>query len=203
MENYTLQENETILFRGTAIILPDGKKSKNEEEHDVLLTNLNIVLIGKIKKLFKTVNTVSVHSVSDVKIYDETVQIVRRKAVVDIYLKSGEVFADFKKEKCAKEFCDKALKLISGYSKFVRSVKKTQKVINETNEALDIDVVDMAKGAATFVCEATVGVGTLSGAGKKTKIASKIASTILNKTKKKETQMLPEAEAKETEEVVK
>ena len=190
MENYILQENETILFRGTAILMPNGKAPKNQEEHDVILTNLNIVFISKIKKMFKTVFQVDTYSVKDVKIYDETIQIIRRKSIVDIYLKQGEIFADFKKEKYAKEFCDRALKLISGYSKFVRSVKKTQKAINETNEALDIDIVDIAKNAAILACETTTGVAVLSETGKKTKIAGKIADTILGKVKKKETQML-------------
>ena len=190
MENYILQENETILFRGTVVLMPNGKEPKNQAEHDVLLTNLNIVFISKIKKLFKTVSQVASYSVNDVKIYDETVQIIRRKTIVDIYLKQGEIFAKFKKEKYAKEFCDKALKLISGYSKFVRSVKKTQKVINETNEALDIDVVEIAKTAAVFTCEATTNVADLSVAGKTTKIAGKIADTILGKKQKKEAKMI-------------
>lgn len=64
---------------------------------------------------------------------------------MDIYFKSGELFLEFEKEKEAKEFCERALKLVSGYSKFVRSVKRVKKSINETNEALDIDMVDMAK----------------------------------------------------------
>lgn len=189
MENYILQENETIIFRGTAVLMPNGKAPKKQEEHDVILTNLNIVFINQIKKLFKTVCQVHTYSVKDVKIYDETIQIMRRKSVVDIYLKQGEIFADFKKEKYAKEFCDKALKLISGYSKFVRSVKKTQKVINETNEALDIDVIDIAKNTAAVACDIAITAGATNGAKKGTKFVGIVADAIL-KSKKKETQML-------------
>lgn len=192
MENYILQENETILFRGSAILLPNGKSSKKEEEQDVLLTNLNIVFISKIKKLFRTVSEVSVFSVSDVKIYDESIQIIRRKSIVDIYLKSREVFADFKKEKYAKEFCDKALKLISGHSKFVRSVKKTQKIINETNEALDIDVIDVAKNTAAVACNIAISAGTSKEAKKGTKFVGKVAEAILNKSRKNESKTLVE-----------
>ena len=48
MENYILKENETILFRGEATILPDGKiGDKNAKKADVLLTNFSIVLIAK------------------------------------------------------------------------------------------------------------------------------------------------------------
>ena len=185
MENYILKENETVLFRDEAILLQDGKNSKNDTRCDVLLTNLNIVIVTQSKKAFRTINKVDVYSVTDVKIYDETIQIIRRQNLVDIYLKSCEIFIEFSKEKNAKEFCDKALKLISGFSKLVRSVKKTQKAIKETNEALGIDVGNMAKGAAGIVLDVTVGVGSMSGAKKGTKVAGKIAEVILSKTRAK------------------
>ena len=115
MENYTLKENETVLYRGEAIVLPDGKSTgRNAKPYDVWLTNLNIVIFIQQKKLLKTVIEPAVYSVSDVKIYDETLQIIRRKSVVDVYLKSGELFLDFEKDKEAKCFCDKALWLASG-----------------------------------------------------------------------------------------
>ena len=190
MENYILKENETILFRGACILLPDGKRTKKEEERDVLLTNLNIVFMNNVKKLFKTVNEVDVYSVRDVKIYDETIQIIRRKSIVDIYLKSGELFVDFKKEKYAKEFCDKALRLISGFSKLVRSVKKTQKAINETNEALDVDVLDLAKKAALGGCEVVAAVGTAKTVSKSGSLVTRIASAIVSKTKPNDKQLL-------------
>ena len=45
MKNYILQENETILFRGTAILISNDKTTKEQEECDVFLTNLNIVFM--------------------------------------------------------------------------------------------------------------------------------------------------------------
>ena len=194
MKEYTLKDDETILFRGNAILMPNGKRIEtNKEKCDILLTNLNIVLIEKVKKIFRTVNQANIYSVSDVKIYDETIQIIRRKAIVDIYLKTGELFLDFEKEKEAKEFCDKALKLISGNSKFVRAVKKTQKAIQETNEALGIDMVEMAKNTAVFACEVAVAFET-PNVGKKVGVASKVAKIFLGKSNKEETKMLSEVE---------
>ena len=207
MENYTLSTNETILYRGKATMLHDGKTGKKETKNvDLLLTNLNIVIFEETKKLFKTVSETTTYSVSDVKIYDETVQIIRRKSVVDIYLNCGELFLDFEKEKEAKLFCDQALKLVSGNSKLVRSVKKARKAIKETNEALDIDVIDIAKKTAAIACTATVNVASLEDAGKKTKIFGKIAETFLPASKKKQSQEMlsapsDEAEAIETNEV--
>ena len=186
MENYILMNDETILYRGVALLLPDGKYDKKNayDSADVLLTNYNIVFTVKRKKLFKAVVDTRIYSITDIKIYDDTVQVIRRKSIVDIYLNSVELFVKFKKERDAKEFTDKALKLVSGYSKFVRSVKKTQKAIKETNEALDIDVVEIAKEGALFACEVATGVGTVKGAGRKTKVAGKIAGIVLRKSKK-------------------
>jgi len=187
MQHYTLQENEAVLFKGSAFLTTDGKKHEtNNTKNELMLTNLNIVVFAEKKKIFKTVTETNVYSVSDVKIYDEAAQIIRRKNAVDIYFKSGELFLEFEKEKEAKEFCERALKLVSGYSKFVRSVKRVKKSINETNEALDIDMVDMAKKTAAFACEVTV------GAEGKTKLFSKVARAVVSVGKKKETKSLPE-----------
>ena len=200
MENYTLSTNETILYRGKATMLHDGKTGKKETKNvDLLLTNLNIVLFEETKRLFKTVSETTTYSVSDVKIYDETIQVIRRKSVVDIYLNCGELFLDFEKEKEAKLFCDQALKLISGNSKLVRSVQKARKAIKETNEALDIDVIDIAKKTASLACAATVNVASVENAGKKTKILGKIAETFLPASKKKQSQEMLNESSDETE----
>ena len=201
MNNYTLQENETILFRGSCALLPNGKKTNSSEEaNDIILTNINIVLFVKHKKLLKTVEDARIFNVMDVKTYDETVQIIRRKSVIDIYLKEGELFLDFFKERYAKEFCDKALRLISGYSKLVRGVKKTQKAVKETNEALDIDIVKMAKDSAELACELAIAKsGTATTAKGGMKITTAIAKVVHSRIGKKETQNLPEAQSEKDE----
>jgi len=188
MENYTLKQNETVLFRSEITLLPNGKREANQKtpRADLILTNLYIVLIKRTKRLFSEIISTEIYDVNDVKIYDESVQILRNKALVDIYTKKGEIFIEFDKEKLAKSFCDKAIRLISGFSKLVRAVKKTQKAINETNEALDIDIIDGAKkvgSAAVTVAEAMSGI---PGAGKKTKAISFITSALFGKRKSAE-----------------
>ena len=200
MNNYTLQENETILFRGSCAIMPDSKKNeKNDEANDIILTNINIVLFTKRKKFLKTVEDIQIFNVFDVKTYDETVQIIRRKSVVDIYLKECELFLDFFKEKYAKEFCDKALKLISGYSKFVRGVKKTQKVVKETNEALDIDIGEIAKSGVEFACEVALTSSAPTTVKSGMKITTAIAQVMHRQIGKKENQGLIEAQTEPKE----
>ena len=180
MENYILKENETVLYRGNATIMPDGKGGKNAKQCDVWLTNLNIVLMVQKKKLLKTLTEVETYSVADVKKYNDSVQVIRRKSVVDIYLNTGEIFLGFGKEKEAKLFTDKALRLISGENKVVRSVKKVRKEVSETNEALDIDIVDKAKKGVKlttgFAAEAAIEVAKIEGVGKKAKILGAIGS---------------------------
>ena len=128
---YKLKENENVIFRGSAMFFSDYKRAEeNAKSCDVMLTNLNIVITYQKKKLFRTVTKSSVFKTEDVKIYDDTIQIIRQAADVDIYFKKSEVYLTFEEE-IAKDFSDKALTLISGNSKFVRAIKKAQKVVNE------------------------------------------------------------------------
>ena len=201
MENYTLKENETVLYRGTAIIMPDGKNNgKDTRKCDLWLTNLSIVIFTQKRKLMKTVTEVESYDVADVKIYNDSVQVIRRKSAVDVYLRTGELFIDFEKEKEAKSFCDKALRLISGESKFVRAVKKGRKEINETNEALDIDVASVAAKGVKTVAKVASGAAALEGAGKKAKFFGMIGDLILNKPKNGDLQSLPEGKENTQEE---
>lgn len=185
MKNYTLKENEVVLFKGMVAILSDWKEEKNTELYntELLLTNYNIVLSTEIKKLFSSVLKQKIYAIDDVKVYDETVQIIKRKRNVDIYLVSEEIFLKFEKEKHAKEFCDKAVKQKDGNSKFVRSVKKTRKVIKETNEALDIDIVEMAKTTAAVACEVAANVGAVKGVSTRTKVVAACAGVLRGKAK--------------------
>ena len=198
MENYTLKDNEIILYRGEAVLMPDGKTDgKNAVTSDLLLTNHNIVISIKKRKLMRTMTETFVYSLSDVKVYDEKVQVIRRKDTVDIYLKDCELFLGFAKEKEAKQFCDNAIREISGESKFVRSVKKTRKVIKETNEALDIDIVEIAKTTASVACDVTANLGTVKGAGFGTRMISSVANTLRGNSKKNKTELLTTSNSNE------
>ena len=90
----------------------------------------------------------------------------------------AEKFVEFSSVKIAKEFSDVALKLVSGYSKLVRGVKKVQKTIEETNQAWDIDVVEIAKKTAVKAGNLAVDVA-VPGAGKKTKMLGRIAESLM------------------------
>ena len=192
MENYDLKENETVLYRHEVLVLPITKKrDKTISESELWLTNLNIVICTPKKKLLRTVFETEVYSVADVKRYDERVQVINRGKIVDIYLKNKELFLEFKKSSEAKLFSDIALRLISGESKFVRGVKKVRKEIRETDDALEIDTIGIAKATAVIAADMAIGVASLPGAGKKVKTIGVMAGKLLNSKNKIKPKEIP------------
>ena len=182
MKNYELKEDEVVLFKGMVCLLSDWKDKKEcVYNTELLLTNYNVVLTTKIRKLISSIEEQRVYCIEDIKVYDQSVQVIRKKKMVDMYFLSAEVFLVFEKEKSAKEFCDKTIKLRDGNSKFVRSVKKAHK-------ALDIDMVEIVKKTGALACDIVSGLGTVNGAGKTVKGVAKIAEIVQMgaKTRKKE-----------------
>ena len=197
MQTYNLEENEVLLIRDVASLTRDwNRMKKNSQKCTVLLTNLSFIFLVEEKKSQNLPSEEIQHEISDVKVYDKTIQITRKKESVDIYFKNEVLYLDFENEKAATTFCDKALKLISGESKLVRTVNKIKKCIQETDEGLHIS--ETTKKATTFICEATSEVAKLDIASKKTKIAGKIAEVFLRKNKK-ENDLLESGEANEFE----
>ena len=191
MEHYTLQEDEVILYHGIVSLLPDGKKQKTSQnkktEVESILTNLNFVFITKVKQLLKKeMVNVETYSISEVKFYRDNPHIIKKGKVVELYLKSCEKFIEFPNTKETKTFSDTALRLVSGKSKFVRSVKNAQKEIQETNEALNIDIVDIASKAGTIAANVAIEA---SGAKNATR-ATKLLGMIARATKKEPKQPL-------------
>lgn len=73
---------------------------------------------------------------------------------------------------------------VSGYSAFVRAVKKTQKSIDETNEALDINIVQGVKTAAMVAGEVAISVSESPVATPKFKTIGAIAKTFFRPGKR-------------------
>ena len=152
MKNYKLKDTETVLFRGNAVIYTNHKRQEEGKiDCDILLTNLGIVISYPKKKVFRTVVESFVYKIADVKIFNDQIQIIRKKTNVDIFLKNCELYLSFAEENVTKAFCNKALTLISGNSQFVRAIKKTQKIITETGEALAEGMAEVAKTAENVI----------------------------------------------------
>ena len=203
MGNYKLKQDETILFRSEAMLIHKGKKvgEHTAVPAEISLTNFNVIISTNVKALFSTKAKTQVYRVSDVKIYDGDAQIIRNKENVDIYFEGQEVYIQFEKQQQAKEFCDKAHRLISGDSKLVRVMKKTQKAIQEAGESLDIDVESIAKGTTAVVAGAVAVASTVSGVGRKAQTVGTIVQTVLNVAEKAKS--LPLSERKSEDEDIK
>lgn len=201
MENYKLKSDETVLYRGSVELLKDGKKDTKAKKatSELLLTNYNIVVTTTTKKMWNEIVENVEHKVSDIKVYKDSSQVIRKGSIVEIYLTSGELFLEFPSGKEAKDFTAKALRLATGNSQFVRGVKKVQNEIKETNEALDIDVVDIAKKAAVVTGNIVVEVAKTTPVGSATSKMGIIAKVLLG-GKKKENALQIEAPAEKEDE---
>lgn len=182
MKNYQLQNDEVILYRGEINLLPDGKPNKskkfNKDQDYLTLTNLHLVIEKTTQKLFSKNTETLVYTTKNIKSYNDTPQVIQKGQFVDVYLLEKELFLLFPNKKQAVEFVNAALRLLTGFSKLVRGVKKGQKAIKETEEALNIDIVGSAKTAASVAVDMATG-----SAGKKTKSIGTFAKNFLNKRK--------------------
>ena len=186
MQSYKLKSDETILCHGDAELITAGKRvgEYKAQRSEVVLTNHNLIIRSNVKGLFTTSVETEIFKVEDIKVYNDTPQITRDKKNVEICLNGRELFLAFYNEKEARELCDKALRLVSGNSKFVRAVKKTQKAVQETNEALDIDLVKIAKGTTSVVASAVVSATGAAGAEKGTKMLGAVVKSFIGKKDK-------------------
>ena len=203
MKNHTLRSDETVLFHSEVTLLNEGKRVGEPKPilAELLLTNYYLVISYNKKSLFTTTTETETYEAKSIKIYDDTVQALRNKKRVDVYLQETELFFEFDKEKGAKLFVDKYQRLITGNSKFVRAVKKTQKTINETNDALGIDVVAVAKGTVSLAAEATMAATVISG-GKKAKMLRAVIGTMFKNKSGNELSAPKEKTEEKTEELV-
>ena len=188
MEHYELKADEVILYRGSVTVSDKKTSAKAQVPAELLLTNHNVVLIVTEKHfLAKTTFSTQTYPVETIKFYDGSAQIIHKKTAVDIYFVGVELFLLFPNKKESRAFADKALRLVSGENKVVRGVKKVQKAINETNEALDINIQGAVVTTAKFAGQVAMGA-----AGEETtKSAGIVAKLLTRKGKKKETESLP------------
>ena len=119
MKNYEV-DNEAVIYRGTAI---DCAEQAEHEKAEIILANEHIVLMKTAKKRFQNVTNVEIISLKDVKIFDDTVQIIQNDNAVKIYTLETEKFLLFTNANEATEFSDKALALIKRMLKSVKAIK--------------------------------------------------------------------------------
>ena len=202
MENYALQKDEVALYHGTVTILANGKQKTEKikkAETEVYLTNLNVVFITKVKQvLSKAKSLVEVYGINTIKFYKDTPHIIKRGEIIELYFLDCEKFIAFTNNKEAKLFMDTALKLISGDSKFVRTVKKIKNEIEETNEKLDINIQQIAKKTVDVAIDVAMQASGLPDTKKGAKILGTIAGVLKNKKHNETKALCEKSESVET-----
>ena len=169
MDNYSLKENESLLYKGDAYGM-----------FEILLTNINLVLIKKIKvkdskKLFaKTYEQtdISVYSTDEIKIYKDVPQVKVKDSTVEIYLASGEEKINFYSKIEAHKFANAIYELLTGKTLATRGAEKVKSAINIVDEALGINTVSTVKNVMENGIAGTI----LGGVGKKATKFSKTSS---------------------------
>lgn len=195
MKHYELQKDEVALFH-SRVLLQDGNARKNKPaECELILTNFNFVFTVALKSLFKKEYETQVFELKTVKFYKNSPHIIRKDKVVEIYFADCEKFVEFEDKKNAKAFLDKAMATVSGYSKFVRAVKKTQQAIEETDEALNIDIMGAAKTVASVATGVALNADKITNAkGKGGKIST--ITKLIARRKDEPAPALPSADNK-------
>lgn len=153
MERYQLQPDETVLYEGEVIKVDKYKKASFMDSFstppttELLLTNKNIVLTTRTKKMFaKEQINVEVLSLADIKIYDNMPQIKQNKINVEIYLTSEEIYFDFRSKHEAAKFYQIAIQTLTGKSLATRGAEKVKGGIGLVDDTLGISTVDTVKG---------------------------------------------------------
>jgi len=159
MENYSLQANEVLLYKGEAY-----------NGIEIMLTNLNLIIIKKTQKLFKKAQVETfVYSKDDIKIYNDIPQVKQKESSVEIFLTLEEIKVDFFSRTEAHKFVNAVYELLTGKSTTTRGAEKIKSAIKLVDNTLGIDTMDTVKN----VMENGIAGSLLVGIGKKAEIRTK------------------------------
>jgi hypothetical protein len=158
MDDYSLQSNEVVLYKGEAHF------AHNKARSELLLTNINIVIITKTKKMFsKEQVDLQTFPVDGLKIYNDVPQAKRDDCTVELYHVTAEITLEFDTKSEARKFVDAVYKLATGKSKPERGANKFKGAVNLVDNTLGVDTL----GAIKNVVENGVVYSILGGVGKK------------------------------------
>ena len=192
MEYYTLQSDESMIYRNDVQIFYDGKK----QACTLLLTDKFFVCIIKQKKfLRKDEITVESYAVNTLKTYKDSPNIIRKNDIVELYFIGGERSVIFPDKGEAKKFVAKTMELVTQKSKLIRGIEKTKKVVSEVGDSLGIDK-EMAAGVAQNVAQGVAQAGIKALFKKKSNDKNQVETTETLKLptgifRRKETKQLP------------
>lgn len=181
MEHYILQPNEAVLFEDNIII--EGSRAENH----LILTNINIVIVAAIRKIFKKDEvTTFVYPVSEIKVYNGAAQIAQKREKITVYFLNGELNFRFYTSSKAGKFMSKMTELITGKSIAQRGAGKVKNAIGLVDDTLGIDTIGtlssaIENGLVKTVFNGIAGKGGEEGEEKES-LASDAISTVANVT---------------------
>lgn len=147
MEHYNLRPDETLLFEDSGSVTGTiFGAARNSQSADIILTNLNLVLVLKTKKMFsKTTYETAVFPLSQVKIYNGEPQIKQKGTAVGCYLINLELKLDLDSILKAKKFVTKSYDVLTSKSVSQRGAGKVKGAIGLVDDTLGINTVDTVK----------------------------------------------------------
>ena len=152
MERYRLQSDETVLYEGNVHKIEKYEKKSIMASFnttsivELLLTNKNIVLTTRMKKMFsKEQLNIEIYPLSDIKIYEEMPQIKLNKLDAEIYLTSGELYLTFISKAEITKFYQSVMKVLTGKSFATRGAEKVKGGIGLVDDTLGINTIGTIK----------------------------------------------------------
>jgi methylthioribose-1-phosphate isomerase len=141
MGAYTLQANEVVLYKGTALV------NNSKQSSELVLTNLRFLIITRTKKLLaKEVVDVKTYSQENVKVYNGVPQIKQNKNMVTIYFSDTVVTLEYDSIVAPIKLVSEMTKLVSGKTSIERGADKMMGVVDLVDNTLGIDSVNAIKG---------------------------------------------------------
>lgn len=169
MENYELEQDEVVLYKGK-VSLPQLKG-----ETELILTNYNFVLITKQKKLFsKEKLFVETYPVVEIKFYKGVPQVLKKGHLVELYFLNDETEFTFESGSECRKFVNVSMNLLTNKNLFERSVDKIKSSISIVDNSLGIN--------SKSIAETAIKNGVI---GKTTNVLGKSIKGIANIVKKK------------------
>ena len=138
MENYNLGPNEVVLYKG------DVKLKDTSGSTELILTNINLVFINEIKKLFSKEEVFTFeYPIQSIKLYEGVPQIKEKGESVEIYLLETEIEIEFYSKTELHKFTNAAYKLLTGETSAQRGAKKIKDAISLVDDTLGINTVQI------------------------------------------------------------
>lgn len=163
MENFVLQPNESVLYKGEGRFANRNESLLSTKRLEIILTNLNLVFIEKTKKVFSQEQViVETHPIEEIKIYNGVPQIKQKNTVVEIYFTNEEKSVSFFSKHELHKFVNTANRLLTGKSMAVRGADKVKSAVNLVDDTLGVNTI----GAVKTIVENGVVGAVFHGLGK-------------------------------------